>query len=127
MANKLVRRGSDSDGEDDLPAVSESPLQMVSRSVNALESIAKSLIERQDKSDAKIEALTAELARTRKEAKNLSVLNSQAASEAEALNSLGIDLKGPMRYGQGGTKDSFEAYGEMIEGGKLPPESDPRF
>lgn len=125
---KLVKRDSGdlAPEDDDEPT---NPLQMVARSVSALESIAKSLIDRQDQSDAKIDALTKELAKTRKEARNANVMNSQAASEAEALNSLGIDLKGPIRYGRGGNGDldNLEAHGEMIEGGKLPPESDPRF
>jgi len=129
---KLARRpveepddeNSEEGHESQLPANPAGQLiSGVVRSVNALESIAKSLIERQDKSDAKIDALTKELAKARRDAKNNAVMNSQAASEAEALNSLGYDLKGPQRFR--GEADNY-LRGELMEDG-LPPESDPRF
>ena len=127
--NDIVRL--EDDDHKDLPLIS-SATQAVARSVSALESIAKSLIERQDKNDATVQALMAEVTKLRKENRNNAVMTSQAASEAEALNSIGLNLRGPIRYGADGRggedgKDNFEAYGDMIEGGKLPPESDPRF
>ena len=134
--NDIVRVEEDDEDLPLVPFAGQQLIQGVARSVSALESIAKSLIERQDQNDATVKALVAEVTKLRKENRNNTVMTSQAASEAEALNSIGLNLRGPIRYGADGRgaedgKDNFEAYmqkfGEMIEGGKLPPESDPRF
>lgn len=125
--NVIAKRDSGDLEPDDDEESNETPARLVARSVSALERIAESLVARQDQSDKKIEALTQELAKTRQENRNNAVMNSQAASEAEALNSIGLNLKGPIKYRPDESQDNFDAYGKIIDGGVLPPEHDPRF